>query len=105
MVPEEMDLNFYLEAAGLEVLESDLGEYTIQLRRGDPLHIIVPAIDKNRRQVGRLFADRLGVPYTEDPQVLTKIARKALREKFLSADAGVLGGELRRRRQRGVSSS
>jgi len=56
-----------------------------------PSHIIVPAIHKNRRQVGRLFADRLGVPYSDDPQVLTKIARKALREKFLSADAGISG--------------
>ena len=91
MVSEEVDLNSHLEAAGMEVVETDLGEYIIQMEGETPSHIIVPAIHKNRRQVGRLFADRLGVPYTEDPQALTKIARKALREKFLSADAGVSG--------------
>jgi len=91
MVSEEVDLNSHLEAAGMEVVETDLGEYIIQMEGETPSHIIVPAIHKNRRQVGRLFADRLGAPYSDDPQVLTKIARKALREKFLSADAGISG--------------
>jgi L-lactate dehydrogenase complex protein LldF len=91
MVSEEVDLNSHLEAAGMEVVETDLGEYIIQMEGETPSHIIVPAIHKNRRQVGRLFADRLGVPYSDDPQVLTKIARGALREKFLSADAGISG--------------
>ena len=91
MVSEEVDLNSHLEAAGMEVVETDLGEYIIQMEGETPSHIIVPAIHKNRRQVGRLFADRLGVPYSDDPQVLTKIARKAMREKFLSADAGISG--------------
>ncbi len=91
MVSEEVDLNSHLEAAGMEVVETDLGEYIIQMEGESPSHIIVPAIHKNRRQVGRLFADRLGVPFSDDPQVLTKIARKALREKFLSADAGISG--------------
>jgi len=91
MVSEEVDLNSHLEAAGMEVVETDLGEYIIQMEDETPSHIIVPAIHKNRRQVGRLFADRLGAPYSDDPQVLTKIARKALREKFLSADAGISG--------------
>ena len=91
MVSEEVDLNSHLEAAGMEVVETDLGEYIIQMEGETPSHIIVPAIHKNRRQVGRLFADRLGVPYSDDPQVLTKIARKVLREKFLSADAGISG--------------
>lgn len=91
MVSEEVDLNAHLEAAGMEVVETDLGEYIIQMEGEAPSHIIVPAIHKNRRQVGKLFADRLGVPYSDDPQVLTKIARTALREKFLSADAGISG--------------
>jgi L-lactate dehydrogenase complex protein LldF len=91
MVSEEVELNAHLEAAGMEVVETDLGEYIIQLEGEAPSHIIVPAIHKNRRQVGKLFAERLGVPYSEDPQVLTRIARKALREKFLSADAGISG--------------
>lgn len=91
MVSEETRLNEYLEKEGIEVIETDLGEYIIQLERETPSHIIVPAIHKNRRQIGKLFADRLGVDYSEDPQVLTKIARKALREKFLAADAGISG--------------
>ncbi|MBI5906128.1 MAG: iron-sulfur cluster-binding protein [Deltaproteobacteria bacterium] len=91
MVSEEVELNAHLEAAGMEVVETDLGEYIIQMEGETPSHIIVPAIHKNRRQVGKLFAERLGVPYSDDPQVLTKIAREALREKFLSADAGISG--------------
>ena len=91
MVSEEIGLNAHLEAAGIEVVETDLGEYIIQLEGETPSHIIVPAIHKNRQQVGRLFADRLGVPYSEDPQVLTKVARKVMREKFLAADAGISG--------------
>jgi L-lactate dehydrogenase complex protein LldF len=91
MVSEEVELNAHLEAAGMEVVETDLGEYIIQMEGEAPSHIIVPAIHKNRRQVGKLFSERLGVPYTDDPQALTKIAREALREKFLSADAGISG--------------
>ncbi len=91
MVSEEVDLNAHLEAAGMEVVETDLGEYIIQLEGEAPSHIIVPAIHKDRRQVGKLFSERLGVPYSDDPQVLTRTARKVLREKFLSADAGVSG--------------
>ena len=91
MVSEEIGLNAHLEAAGIEVVETDLGEYIIQLEGETPSHIIVPAIHKNRQQVGKLFAERLGVPYSDDPQVLTKIARKVMREKFLAADAGISG--------------
>ena len=80
MVSEECGINEALEAEGIEAIETDLGEYIIQMEGETPSHIIVPAIHKNRRQVGKLFADRLGVPYSDDPQVLTKIARKALRE-------------------------
>jgi L-lactate dehydrogenase complex protein LldF len=91
MVSEETHLNAHLEREGFEVVETDLGEYIIQLEGETPSHIIVPAIHKNRQQVGRLFADRLGVDYSEDPQVLTKIARTVLREKFLTAGAGISG--------------
>ena len=91
MVSEEIGLNAHLQRAGIEVVETDLGEYIIQLEGETPSHIIVPAIHKNRQQVGKLFADRLGVPYSDDPQVLTKIARRVMREKFLAADAGISG--------------
>jgi len=91
MVSEEIHLNAHLEGEGIGTVETDLGEYIIQLEGESPSHIIVPAIHKNRMQVGRLFAKHLGVPYTDDPQVLTKIARKSLREKFFAADAGISG--------------
>lgn len=91
MVSEEIGLNAHLQGSDIEVVETDLGEYIIQLEGETPSHIIVPAIHKNREQVGRLFADRLGVPYSDDPQVLTKIARKVMREKFLTAGAGISG--------------
>lgn len=91
MVSEEIHMNAYLEKQGLKVIETDLGEYIIQIARETPSHIIVPAIHKNRRQVGKLFSEKLGCEYSEDPTVLTKIARKVLREEFLTADAGMSG--------------
>jgi L-lactate dehydrogenase complex protein LldF len=91
MVTEEIRLNDHLEAGHLEVIETDLGEYIVQIAGEHPSHILAPAIHKNRRQVGRLFADKLGVDYSEDPEVLTKIARQTLRKEFLAADAGISG--------------
>ncbi len=91
MVSEEIHLNDFLERHGLDVLETDLGEYIVQLAKERPSHILAPALHKNRRQVGELFAEKLGVPFTDDPEKLTKIARKALREAFLEADAGISG--------------
>jgi len=94
MVTEEVGLNSALQDAGIEVAETDLGEYIIQLAGERPSHIIAPAIHKTRQQVGQLFADKLGIPYTDDPPTLTQAARKALREKFLSADMGISGCNL-----------
>jgi len=94
MVTEEVGLNEVFEDAGIDVAETDLGEYIIQLAGEGPSHIIAPAIHKTRQQVGRLFADKLGIPYTEDPPTLTQAARKALREKFLEADMGISGCNL-----------
>lgn len=91
MVSEEIHLNHYLAAKGVRVVETDLGEYIIQIAGEKPSHIIVPAIHKDRRQVGRLFAEKLGIAYTDDPVALTKIARRVLREEFLSAGAGISG--------------
>ena len=94
MVTEEVGLNTALEAAGIEVNETDLGEYIVQLAGEKPSHIIAPAVHKTREQVGRLFAEKLGIAYTNDPPTLTQAARKALREKFLTADMGVTGCNL-----------
>jgi L-lactate dehydrogenase complex protein LldF len=94
MVTEEIGLNPALQAAGIEVTETDLGEYIIQLAGESPSHIIAPAIHKTREQVGRLFAKKLGISYTDDPPILTRTARKALRQKFLTADMGISGCNL-----------
>ena len=91
MVSEEIGLNAALIDAGIDVSETDLGEYIIQLAGESPSHIIAPAIHKTRHDVGNLFADELDIPYENDPPKLTWIARKALREKFLAADMGTSG--------------
>jgi len=94
MLTEEIGLNPALEAAGIETVETDLGEYIVQLAGEAPSHIIAPAIHKTREAVGRLFADKLGIPYTDDPPALTLAARQALRKKFLNADMGISGCNL-----------
>jgi L-lactate dehydrogenase complex protein LldF len=92
MVSEEIGLNAAMEAAGIEAVETDLGEYIVQLKGEAPSHIIAPAIHYSRDQVGELFAETFGGPYTNDPPTLTAMARKALREKLLTAEMGVSGG-------------
>ena len=91
MVSEEIDLNHALEADGLEVVETDLGEYIVQLRGERPGHILTPAVHLRRSEVGQTFAEKLGVPYTEDVVTLTQVARRMLRQKFLTADIGISG--------------
>jgi L-lactate dehydrogenase complex protein LldF len=92
MVSEETELNHFLEARGIEVIESDLGEFIIQLAHEPPSHIVAPAIHKNRREVADLFHEFYpDIPYTEDIDELTQSARLILREKFAGADAGISG--------------
>ena len=92
MVSEEMHLNDFLEKNGIESLESDLGEYIIQLDGETPSHIIMPAIHKSRQQIARQFAEKIkGAVYTEDVDALTATARRVLRKKFFEADAGLSG--------------
>jgi L-lactate dehydrogenase complex protein LldF len=92
MVSEEMHLNACLEGHGIEALETDLGEYIIQLDGETPSHIIMPAIHKNKDQIARQFSQKIkDAPYTEDVDQLTAMARKVLRQKFLEADAGLSG--------------
>jgi L-lactate dehydrogenase complex protein LldF len=91
MVSEEIGLNHALIDAGIDVSETDLGEYIIQLAGETPSHIIAPAIHKTRNDIGSLFADKLDIPYDDDPPRLTWSARKALRDKFLAADMGTSG--------------
>ena len=91
MVSEEIGLNHTLEAHGLKVVETDLGEYIVQLRGEPPSHIITPAVHLSKKDVGRLFEEKLGIPYTDEISSMTEAARKILREVFLSADIGVSG--------------
>src|SRR5216117_1176292 len=91
MATEEIHLNDALEAIGVTPVETDLGEYIIQLAHERPSHIIAPAIHKTKGQVAELFAKELKRTVAADPEILTKIARGELREKFLQADMGITG--------------
>jgi len=91
MASEEVELNAALERAGLSVVESDLGEYVVQLDRDRPSHIILPILHRTREQVGRTFERELGVAWTPDPAALARIARERLRGEFLAADLGITG--------------
>ncbi len=91
MISEEIHLNDALEARGHRVLETDLGEFIVQMRGEKPAHIITPAVHLRRQDIGLLFQEKLGIAYTEDVSALTAAARKTLREIFLSADIGISG--------------
>ena len=91
MVSEEMGLNEHLEEAGVESVETDLGEYIIQLAGEAPFHIIAPAIHKSREDVSDLFEDKLNSPRYTGINDLAQEARRQLREKFIAADMGITG--------------
>ncbi len=92
MVSEEIEFNHAAEAVGIEAIETDMGEYILQLAGEKPSHIIMPAIHKTKQQIARLFEEKLpGVAYTEDVDTLIQIGRKVLRQKFLEADIGLSG--------------
>jgi L-lactate dehydrogenase complex protein LldF len=91
MISEEIHLNHSLESHGHRVVETDLGEYIVQLRGEKPAHIITPAVHLRRHDIAQLFHQKLGLPYTEDIPTLTAAARKVLREVFLTADIGISG--------------
>lgn len=91
MTSEEIDFNEKLEHEHLEVVETDLGEYIIQLARERPYHIVAPALHMTRFQVAELFQSKLGTPYDTVIEQQTMTARKVLRQKFLAADIGISG--------------
>lgn len=91
MTTEEIGLAHALIAEGIDTVETDLGEYIVQLAGEIPSHITAPALHKSREDIGRLFTEKLGIPYTSDPEELTKVARQVLREKFLAARVGMSG--------------
>lgn len=92
MLTEECHLNPYLEAHGIEVVDTDLGERIVQLAKEPPSHIVLPAIHKNKEEVDVLFQEHLGTkPCDGDPQYLTHEARKHLRQKFIEAHVAITG--------------
>jgi L-lactate dehydrogenase complex protein LldF len=91
MTAEEIGLSEAIEKAGMEVVESDLGEFIVQLRREPPYHIVFPAMHLTRSEIGALFTRELQAEPTESPEELTMIARRVLRRKYLEADAGITG--------------
>ena len=91
MVSEEIGLNDALAEIGVEAVETDLGEYIIQLAEETPFHIVAPAMHKTRRQVSDLFRDKIGTPDMEEIEDMTEAARNTLRSKFLQADMGITG--------------
>ncbi|MEJ9279426.1 LutB/LldF family L-lactate oxidation iron-sulfur protein [Ureibacillus thermosphaericus] len=91
MVTEEIHLNAALEEAGCEVIETDLGEYIIQLNHEPPSHIIAPSLHKNRYQIRDIFAEKIGYKNSEKPEEMALYVREKLRKEFLTADIGITG--------------
>ena len=91
MVTEEIHLNPYLEGYGIEVVETDLGEFIVQVNNEPPYHIVTPAMHKSKEDVAELFHQKLGTAPDLTPEQLTMEARRILRNKFINADAGITG--------------
>ena len=91
MASEEIHLNAALARRGIEPVETDLGEYIVQLAGETPSHIVVPAIHKTRAQIAALFAEKLGIAPSDDVTTLAAAARQALRRRFAEADLGISG--------------
>jgi L-lactate dehydrogenase complex protein LldF len=92
MVSEEIDLVPVLEQAGIDVVETDLGEFIVQISHDKPSHLVAPIVHKDRPSIAKLFSEYFGTPYNEDANAMTKQARAYLREKFRKADFGMTGG-------------
>ncbi|MCD0487854.1 LutB/LldF family L-lactate oxidation iron-sulfur protein [Pedobacter sp. MC2016-14] len=92
MTTEEIHVNEFLEKNGIESLESDLGEYIVQLLGEAPYHIVTPAMHLSKQDIAKLFHERFGTAIDASPEVLVQKARELLREKYLSADIGITGG-------------
>jgi L-lactate dehydrogenase complex protein LldF len=91
MATEEIELNRAIEGEGIDVVETDLGEYIVQLANERPSHIIAPAIHKTKDEIARLFSEKLKIPYYKEPELIVGVTRERLRATFLRADMGVTG--------------
>ncbi|MDX5438180.1 MAG: LutB/LldF family L-lactate oxidation iron-sulfur protein, partial [Pontibacter sp.] len=92
MTTEEVHLNEYLEKNGIETVETDLGEYIVQLAEQRPYHIVTPAMHMSKNDIRDLFVRKLGIQPTDNAEELVGVARKLLREKYTSAEVGITGG-------------
>jgi len=92
MLSEELGVNHAMEEAGLRVVETDLGEYIIQLNNEPPSHIVAPVIHKTKPEIRDIFMRELGMEHTDDAGEMVAFARQMLREDFLNADMGISGG-------------
>lgn len=92
MVTEEIGLNKALESEAISVLETDLGEFIVQLDDGTPSHIVAPIMHKTKPNIRDTLVQKTGMPQTDDVEEMTRYARRYLRQKFLEADMGVSGG-------------
>ncbi|MFN0255797.1 LutB/LldF family L-lactate oxidation iron-sulfur protein [Pedobacter ureilyticus] len=92
MTTEEIHLNEFLEKNDIESLESDLGEYIVQLLGQAPYHIVTPAMHLSKEDIAKLFNEKFGTPIDATPEQLTQKARELLRDKYLKADIGITGG-------------
>jgi len=94
MVSEEIELNSFLEKKGYKVVETDLGEWIIQLAKEKPSHITAPALHKTREEIAELFSRHLGKTVHPEPKEMVKIAREEMRKHFFEADIGISGANL-----------
>jgi L-lactate dehydrogenase complex protein LldF len=92
MATEEIGLLPFLTANGIKMVETDLGEYIVQINESHPSHIVMPVMHMSKAEVRDLFVEKLNMPPTDDAEDMTAFARKILREEFLNADFGMSGG-------------
>ncbi|WP_214073110.1 LutB/LldF family L-lactate oxidation iron-sulfur protein [Mucilaginibacter sp. dw_454] len=92
MVTEEIELNEFLEHNGVESIETDLGEYIVQLLGQKPYHIVTPAMHLSKEDIAKLFHEKFGTPIDFTPEQITQKARELLREKYVTAEVGITGG-------------
>jgi len=92
MITEEIELNHFLESENIESLETDLGEYIVQLAGEKPYHIITPVMHKSKEIIAELFNEKFGLPKESTPEEITAYVRNLLRKKFVTADIGITGG-------------
>lgn len=94
LLTEEIELNRHLEAAGVRVVETDLGEWIVQLAGERPSHFVGPAMHKTREEIAHLLAQKLGQEVPPDPTLMTRLARRELRRCFIEADLGISGANM-----------